>query len=623
MYEQIFQLKKQPFTVSPKTDHYFPSEAMQTALAQCKMTIDRASGPAVCIGAPGLGKTLLLEMLVEDYREEFQLARIPCSKMSKRVDLLQSILFALDQPYRDMTESELRLVLTDYLKPHAECPNGVLILVDDSHWLSSGLLDELRMWSAISHGGEHRCHLVLTGNRHFEEALADPQNDSLNQRIAARAFLSPMTSAETREYVQVHLRRAGGGNRQFFTDSALEQIHGLTQGVPRLVNQLCDHSLVLCAMNGLSIVDDKTLRNAWSEIEQFPAFWNSAATVESSDRSTPDDSWSVIEYGSLETEEAPQEPAKPEPTRKHSAIDQLSIQLTHVEEAQLEPAEAESTHSEWDEHVDVARETMPILDSHSTQSTHRKTTSCNGCGECHECENNTQETDMGSEEEAVAELPPTTYPIPHVPDEDHEPSPEPIASTPSPAPIPTRAATNPFEEAFSDELEISNRVAAISTEFNQLASKLDRSELDEQFILSRAKDLPYQFDTSMFADIAASISTSDSGDIVPTYRASNLEDYIASLEKSAEVVSSVGGSARPEKLRVHSENQHVPTSPKEQTKAHDDRDIIVSDSRNSDASSRSKQVQESSGGSDNEIGKGNALRMDYRQLFEQLRKAQS
>ncbi len=309
MYEPIFQLKKQPFSISPKVEHYFPAKATQLALAHCKMSIERANGPAIVIGGSGTGKTLVLNMLADDYRQQYRVAQIACSKLDARIDLLQSILFSLQQPFRDMSEGELRLTFIDFLRPHEACPRGVLLLIDDAHWLNSGLLDELRMLCGITIYGEARCHLIMAGNRNFEEILADPQNDSLNQRIGTRSLLSSLNSAETAEYVRIHLRRAGGGNRQFFTDEALQRIFELTQGVPRVINQLCDNALIVCASQGCQKVDDNLLLQAWEELEQFPALWNATSFTNLPKTTTSD--WSVIEFGSLPTEHASERPISP------------------------------------------------------------------------------------------------------------------------------------------------------------------------------------------------------------------------------------------------------------------------------------------------------------------------
>ena len=111
MYEQVFNLNARPFTSAPYVKHYFPGESIHNALSQIKLCIERASGPSVVIGATGTGKSLLLAMLERQYYEELTVINLSCAKLTERKELLQTVLFELGLPFRDMAESELRLSL--------------------------------------------------------------------------------------------------------------------------------------------------------------------------------------------------------------------------------------------------------------------------------------------------------------------------------------------------------------------------------------------------------------------------------------------------------------------------------------------------------------------------------
>lgn len=270
MYEKTYQLKTRPFSAAPNILQYHPTDAAEMALRNCRTAIDRQAGPAVIFGGPGTGKTLLLDLLADGYSGHFQVVTIPCARTDTRKDLLQNILFQIGQTYRELSESELRLELADYLRPGPHCPNGLLCLVDDADCLAEELMDELRLISGIMRGGQIRCQLVLTGNQRLEEMLGSPRQESLNQKISARNYLGALSQAETAEYIRAHLRRAGGGNREFFTDESLRQVHKLSQGVPRLVNQLCDAALQRCVRMGASSVTPAICIDCWTEIQRLP-----------------------------------------------------------------------------------------------------------------------------------------------------------------------------------------------------------------------------------------------------------------------------------------------------------------------------------------------------------------
>lgn len=270
MYEKIYQLKNRPFSAAPNLLQYHPTDAAETALRNCREAIDRQAGPALILGSAGTGKTLLLDLLADGYSGQYQVVTLACARTDTRRDLLQNILFQLGQTYRDLSESELRLELADYLRPGPHCPHGLLCLVDDAHCLVEDLMDELRVLSGFIRGGQLRCQLVLTGTQRLEELLIGSRQESFNQKISTRSYLSALNQAETAEYIRAHLRRAGGGNREFFSSEALKQVYRLSQGVPRLLNQLCDAALQRCARQGAPVVTPEICQQTWAELQRLP-----------------------------------------------------------------------------------------------------------------------------------------------------------------------------------------------------------------------------------------------------------------------------------------------------------------------------------------------------------------
>jgi type II secretory pathway predicted ATPase ExeA len=298
MYEKVFQLKARPFPAAPHGDHYFPTEASEQASMLCKNCVDRQSGPALVLGVAGSGKSLLLSQLAEHYAVQFQVVSVACSRTDSRMDLMQNILFQLGQSYRGMTESEVRLELANFLKPGPHCPCGILVLLDDANCLSVTILDEFRRLSGTIQNGQVRCHLILAGNQRLEELLSEPGLESLNQRIVARCYLTALSQTETAEYIREHLRRAGGGVREFFAEDALRQIHQFTGGIPRVVNQLCDHAMIECGKTGVAPITKSLIWSCWSELQRLPNPMQSGSDSHSNLKAETNHS-SMIEFGEL------------------------------------------------------------------------------------------------------------------------------------------------------------------------------------------------------------------------------------------------------------------------------------------------------------------------------------
>lgn len=298
MYESFFDLSSRPFPAAPVVQHYFPAAAIEQARQTLIRIVDRAEGPGLIIGQPGLGKTLLLRMLSHHFQNVFHCLHLASAAIESRKDLLQNVLFELDLPYRNMEEGELRLSLLDFLRPSESCPHGVLLLVDEAHTLPLQLLDEIRMITNLVRDGQPRVRLVLAGDTQLDDVFADPRLDSFNQRIAARCYLEPLNQEQTIRYVQAQIATIGGNSSQIFTPDALVAIYRASGGIPRLINQVCDHSMVMASLGGYHQLDAAGIEEAWADLQQLPGPWNTAAPQSN------EGAESIVEFGSLDDDDA-------------------------------------------------------------------------------------------------------------------------------------------------------------------------------------------------------------------------------------------------------------------------------------------------------------------------------
>lgn len=297
MYESIWGLRNRPFSPTPEVSRYFPADVIEEARQTLVRGIDRAEGPGLLIGPAGSGKTLLCEVLALHFRSRFSVALLSNTRIKSTRDLLRAILFELGLPYRRRDEGELRLALIGFLSRSEKCPNGMLLIVDEAHSLNLRVLEELRMLSNLVRGGEPRVRLVLSGGPALEERFTHPKLDSFNQRLAARCYLSAWDRGETSQFISSQLAAAGGDSEEIFSPKAIDQIYNATEGIPRLVVQLCDHTMTLAAAGGQSRIDAAGIQEAWADLQQLPAPWN-----ESPSRGAfgEESEGGVIEFGELD-----------------------------------------------------------------------------------------------------------------------------------------------------------------------------------------------------------------------------------------------------------------------------------------------------------------------------------
>jgi type II secretory pathway predicted ATPase ExeA len=290
MYESFFGLTERPFAVAPHAAHYYPAAAIEAARLTLTRLIQRAEGAGLLIGLPGMGKTLLFQVLAEQLRGDFRLATLASGRICTRRALLQAVLFEMNLPFRGLDEGELRLSLIDHLSQLDAPP--LVLLVDEAPSLPLRLLEELRLITNLVRRGEPRVRLVLAGGPILEERFASPKLDSFNQRVAARCYLESLTRDETIGYVRQRLAASGAAPEAIFSPDALEAICRATDGVPRLINQLCDHALILGCAGGVSHLTAAAIEEAWADLQQLPTPWGVSRDEAANDE--------IIEFGSLD-----------------------------------------------------------------------------------------------------------------------------------------------------------------------------------------------------------------------------------------------------------------------------------------------------------------------------------
>ncbi len=155
------------------------------------------------------------------------------------------------------------------------------------------LLEEIRMITNLVRQGQPRVRLVLAAGMVLDERMASPRLESFNQRVAARCYLQSMSREETSGYIRAQIHAVGGQPDRVFAGEALQAVHRATDGIPRLVNQVCDHVLLMAAIGRRSPVDAAGVEEAWADLQQLPTPWTRDAAGATG---APD----ILEFGQLD-----------------------------------------------------------------------------------------------------------------------------------------------------------------------------------------------------------------------------------------------------------------------------------------------------------------------------------
>jgi type II secretory pathway predicted ATPase ExeA len=259
-----------PFLAAPRVDFYHAAKQIDAALHGLDRLVRRAEGIGLVVGPPGTGKSLLLAKVAESVRDDFDVALLSGARICTRRALWQSILAEIGEPYRGIDEAELRIGVVERIRGLAATGSGLVVLVDEATTLPTRLIEELRLLTNIP-TPLPAVHIVLAATAELEEILGSPKLESLSQRIGGRFYLEPLDHAETAAFVRTQMRMASLDWESQFEPGCDDAVFTASDGVPRLINQICDLALVLVAEAGRTRVAPTDIVAAWQEIQRLPA----------------------------------------------------------------------------------------------------------------------------------------------------------------------------------------------------------------------------------------------------------------------------------------------------------------------------------------------------------------
>ncbi|WP_299850485.1 AAA family ATPase [uncultured Roseovarius sp.] len=270
IYTQHFELKERPFTLLPDPDFLFWSPAHQRAFTMLEYGTLTGAPITLITGEVGAGKTTLLHHFLKNLDENVKVGLISNAHGS-RGELLRWVLMALDQPAdNSATYVDLFDQFQEYLIGEYAAGNRVILIFDEAQNLSQESLEELRMFTNINANKDELLQLVLVGQPELREIVQQPELRQFAQRVASSFHLKTMDESTTLAYIGHRLKKAGA-HRNLFTESASRLIHENTHGVPRLVNQLCDLSMVYAFAKNQKTVTLLTVEQVLSDGAFFGA----------------------------------------------------------------------------------------------------------------------------------------------------------------------------------------------------------------------------------------------------------------------------------------------------------------------------------------------------------------
>jgi general secretion pathway protein A len=267
MYESHFSLEKNPFSMTADPGCLFMTEQHREAIAGLVYAIRSRKGLLVLTGEVGTGKTTVLSRVVRHLpRSSVQVAVIlhPTLTPDEFIEMVMLDLGITDIP----ASKALRLLkLQKFLMDCAAESKTAALIVDEAHKLSPEVLEEIRLLGNLEAANHKLLQVVLVGQSELDGILRREEMRQLKQRVALRVSLTGLRRSEVHDYMSYRWSQAGGQQPIPFTVEAVSQVIHWSNGIPRLINSLCDQALLAAFGNGAMTVEGSYVQEAARDLD--------------------------------------------------------------------------------------------------------------------------------------------------------------------------------------------------------------------------------------------------------------------------------------------------------------------------------------------------------------------
>ena len=266
MYNEFYGFRESPFNITPDPNFLFLSDRHQEALHHLKFGIEERKGFIQITGEVGAGKTTLCRTLLEHLGPSYKTALILNPIMTGE-QLIWLILVELGLVPIEGDRLQNNQLLNEFLIDQLSAGNDVVLIIDEAQDLSLELMEEVRLLSNLETDQRKLLQIVLIGQPELRTLLDRNDLRQLRQRITVRYHLTPLSLNETDRYIQHRLHIAGANSRPVFQRRAVRRVHRYSRGIPRLINAVCDKTLLCGYVTGADKLTAGHVRRAVRELE--------------------------------------------------------------------------------------------------------------------------------------------------------------------------------------------------------------------------------------------------------------------------------------------------------------------------------------------------------------------
>ena len=270
MYEEHFGFSRKPFGINPDPAFLYLNGNYREAIALLQYGIQEKKGIVSLIGEVGTGKTMLLNLLLASLGPEAQTVAVPPVRFDYE-GLISFLLDKVEAPGRERNGTSTFDELFSALRTKADKHEAVILLVDEAQDFDDETLESIRLLSNFETPTRKLLQILLVGQPELLVKLGQPALRQLKQRVAVTYILQPLSAEETPSYIAHRLKSAGYANgTNLFAPDALKLVSTFSQGIPRLVNALCDNALLNGYAANKRWIDAGMVREAANDLMLSP-----------------------------------------------------------------------------------------------------------------------------------------------------------------------------------------------------------------------------------------------------------------------------------------------------------------------------------------------------------------
>ena len=262
LYLPYYSLKEKPFQDTANPKYFWLGEEQLEAISILKFGIDNGEGITSLTGGIGVGKTLLVKYLAGLLDDKFKIVKINDSDL----DCDDFLLFLADSFKLPANFDDKKSFFRHIDEQYSKTQKRMLIILDEAHRATKNLINDLNLMAKIKRDNAQLINIVLVGQHPLIELVKEITPNGKRQKHSIVCHLRPLNKNQTHKYIK-HRLKIAGTERSLFSSGAIGKIFQISEGIPRVINTICDHALMIGYSTDLKKIKTSVIKDCADDLK--------------------------------------------------------------------------------------------------------------------------------------------------------------------------------------------------------------------------------------------------------------------------------------------------------------------------------------------------------------------